>query len=105
MCGVPERAPGSTEQRHHTHGVGSRVGQADRNAQETAAAGGCGEISTTEEFNLLPVSSWGWNELAMNKTLVAEPHVQAASPGLIVELQGALRSCAVELTQTYKAET
>lgn len=31
-----------------------RVGQEDRNAQETAAAEGYREISTTEEFNLLP---------------------------------------------------
>lgn len=71
----------------------------------TAGAEGCGEISTTEEFNLLPPSSRGWNEFAMNKTLVAELHVQATCPGLIVGLHGALRSRTVKLTQMYKAET
>lgn len=54
--GVPERAPGSTEQGHHTHGVGGRVGQAEGNAQGAAAAEGYREISTTEEFNLLPTT-------------------------------------------------
>lgn len=103
MRGVPERACGSTGQRHCTHGVGSHVGQTDRNAQETAAAEGCREISTTEEFNLLPPSSRGWNEFPMNKR--AEPHVMATCPELIVGLHGAPRSCTVQFTQTYKAET
>lgn len=101
---MPERAPGSREQRHRAHGVDRHVGQADRNAQETAAAEGCREISTMEEFNLLPLSSRGWNELPMNKALLAEPCVQATHPGLIAGLDGAPRSCTVELTQTYKEE-
>lgn len=49
-------APGSTGQGHPTRGVGGRVGQADRNAQETTAAESYREINTTEEFNLLPAT-------------------------------------------------
>lgn len=105
MHGMPERAPGSTEQRHPTHGVGSHVGQAGRRAQETAAAAGCREINSTEEGNLLPPSSRSWDEFPMSKTLVAEPHVQATCPGLTVGLRGAPRSCTVQLTQMDKAAT
>lgn len=45
-----------TARAQYARGVSGHVGQKDRNAQETAAAEGYRDGSTTEEFNLLPTT-------------------------------------------------